>query len=145
MSEFTEIFRKVSELNRGAAEILSFPAVVWCEPNFELEHSEEVFLLAELQTAIDILADVHQRLSCLSHPIVEVSQLCRNESGQYETNRGHCFQAGSPIEILMPDRTPPCWLRTRLERDGGDYRLAGCRLPLQGLTVRVRENDVTTS
>lgn len=144
MSDFTEVFSRVSEIKKRAERILSLSAKMESRPNLELDHDNEVFLLAELETAIDTLVDVQKQMSYLSRPIQEISRLWKNGSGQYETTRGYCFRAGSPIEALVPGRMAhsPCWVRTRLEYDGRDYYLEGYpHIPLKELTVRVREGD----
>ena len=144
MSDFTEVFSRVSELKKRAERILSLSTKMESRPNLELDHDNEVFLLAELETAIGTLVDVQKQMSYLSRPIQEISRLWRNGSGQYETTRGYCFRAGSSIEALVPGRMAhsPCWVRTRLEYNGRNYYLAGYEnIPLKELTVRVREGD----
>ena len=70
-----------------------------------------------------------------------MSRLHRNESRRYETDGGHYYTCGSPIEALVEDgyRDVPYWVRTTLEHNGKDYFLVGYgSVEMDGLTVRVR-------
>lgn len=112
------------------------------ELEINYEDAEQLFLLDELRTITDKLADVEDRMSYLSRPIAETSRLHRNEGGRYETAHGHYYTCGSRIEALVSDdyHEAPYWVRTSVEHDGKDYYLVGHRgVPLNGLTVRVRK------
>ena len=102
---------------------------------------EQLFLLEELQAIMRSLGEVSGRLTYLALPVREVSRLHRNESGRYETESGHYYTSGSPIEALVEDgyRDVPYWVWTTLEHNGEDYFLVGYgSVELDGLTVRVR-------
>lgn len=104
--------------------------------------AEQLFLLDELRSIMDKLADVGDKLSYLSWPVVETGRLRKNEVGKYETAHGHYYSCGSRIEALVSDdyHESPYWARTRVEHDGTDYYLVGHRdVSLNGLTVRVRK------
>ncbi len=105
------------------------------------QDGEQLFLLEELQAVMRNLDEVRGRLVYLARPIREVSRLHRNESGRYETEGGHCYRCGSPIEALVQDgyRDVPYWVWTRLEHNGQGYYLVGySNVEMDGLTVRVR-------
>ena len=100
-----------------------------------------LFLLEELQAIMRNLDEVRGRLIYLSLPVREVSRLHKNESGRYETDGGHYYTCGSPIEALVEDgyREVPYWVWTRLEHNEKDYYLVGYgNVDMGGLTVRVR-------
>lgn len=112
------------------------------ELKIDYADAEQLFLRDELRTIIDKLADVEDKLSYLSWPIVETSRLWKNEIGKYETAHGHYYSCGSRIEALISDdyHESPYWTRTSVEHDGTDYYLVGHRdVSLNGLTVRVRK------
>lgn len=103
--------------------------------------SEQLFLLGELQAIMQKLDEVRGKLIYLSLPIIEVSRLHRNESGRYETDGGHYYTCGSPIEALVDDgcRDVPYWVWSRLESNDKGYYLVGYgNVDMDGLTVRVR-------
>ncbi|WP_300659078.1 DUF5348 domain-containing protein [uncultured Acetatifactor sp.] len=102
---------------------------------------EQLFLLEELQAIMRNLDEVRGRLTYLALPIREVSRLHKNESGRYETDGGHYYTCGSPIEALVEDgyHEVPYWVWTRLEHNEKGYYLVGCgSVEMDGLTVRVR-------
>lgn len=113
-----------------------------CELKIDYEDADQLFLLNELLAIMEKLADVEDKLSYLSWPIVETSRLWKNEVGKYETAHGHYYSCGSRIEALVSDdyHESPYWTRTSVEHDGTDYYLVGHRdVSLNGLTVRVRK------
>lgn len=113
-----------------------------CELKIDYEDADQLFLLNELLAIMEKLADVEDKLSYLSWPIVETSRLWKNEVGKYETAHGHYYSCGSRIEALVSDdyHESPYWTRTSVEHDGTDYYLVGHRgISLNGLTVRVRK------
>lgn len=102
---------------------------------------EQLFLLEEMQAMMKNLDDVRKRLEYLSCPVRKVSRLHRNGSGRYETDRGHYYTSGSPIEALVQDgyRDVPYWVWTYVEHNCRDYYLVGYGdLNIGDLTVRVR-------
>ena len=107
----------------------------------DLSDPEQVLLRDELRLAMEKLADVDDVISYFNSPVVEVSNLHRNELGKYETVGGHYYCCGSRIEALVTDEyhDGPYWTLTRVEYDGFDYYLVGnMRVSMNGLTVRVR-------
>lgn len=104
-------------------------------------NAEEALLNDELCKVMDNLSDVQNRLSYLSLPVKETSELHMNESGRYETAHGQSYACGSGIEALISDESNNAsrWVRTRVEHDGEGYYLVGYRdEAMRGLTVRVR-------
>ena len=109
--------------------------------DIDYRDGQQLFLLEELQAIMRNLDEVRGRLIYLSLPVREVSRLHKNESGRYETDGGHYYTCGSPIEALVEDgyREVPYWVWTRLEHNEKDYYLVGYgNVDMGGLTVRVR-------
>ena len=109
--------------------------------DIDYKDSEQLFLLDELQAIMQCLDEVKGRLDYLALPIREVSRLHKNESGRYETESGHYYTCGSPIEALVQDgyREVPRWVWTRIEHNAKGYYLVGCgNVDMDNLTVRVR-------
>ena len=103
--------------------------------------SEQLFMLEELQSIMESLNEVRGRIAYLALPVKEVSRLHKSCSGRYETDSGHYYTCGSPIEALVQDehREVPYWVRTRLERNDKGYYLVGYgNVDMDGLTVRIR-------
>lgn len=109
--------------------------------DIDYRDSEQLFLLDELQAIMKCLGEVKGRLAYLSLPVLEVSRLHRNRSGRHETDGGHYYTCGSPIEALVQDgyREVPYWMWTRLESNAEGYYLVGYgNVDMDKLTVRVR-------
>lgn len=112
--------------------------------SFDIEHpdAQQLFLKGELQTIMDRLADAQERILYLASPVQEISSLHRNTSGRYETEQGHYFCCGRPVEALVTDGDTgaACWVRTSVEHNGKDYFLVGYDgVEMDGLTVRIRK------
>ena len=146
MADINSVLSKAVELNWNIRSLLrlsthkEYDDLSGLEINYE--DGEQLFLLNELRTVMDKLADVENIIDRLSRPIEETSRLFKNESGRYETRAGHYYTSGSGIEALVSDdyHEVPYWTRTRVEHDGKDYYLVGHRdVSLVGLTVRVRK------
>lgn len=109
----------------------------------DYEDSEQLFLLDELRGVMEKLADVYYIIRCVSQPVLETGHLHKNASGRYETESGHYYCCGSPIEALIQDDRyeTAYWVRTSVEHDGQDYYLVGHRqVTMDGLMVRIRKN-----
>ncbi len=107
----------------------------------DYKDGEQLFLLGELQSIMESLNEVRGRLAYLALPVREESRLHWKCSGRYETDSGHYYTCGSPIEALVQDgyRDVPYWVCTRLESNDKGYYLVGYgNVDLDGLTVRVR-------
>ncbi len=105
------------------------------------EDSEQLFQLRELQAIMRKLADIGGSIEYLFRPVQESSILCKDENGEYRTEKGYCYRSGSLIEVLLQGEPGevPCWVQTKVEHDGEDYYLAGYEdIPMEGLRVRVR-------
>lgn len=109
--------------------------------DIDYKDSEQLFLLGELQSIMRCLDEVKGMLEYLILPVKEVSRLHQNKSGRYETESGHYYTCGSPIEALVQDgyREVPYWVRTSVEGNGRGYFLVGYdSVDMDGLTVRIR-------
>ena len=87
------------------------------------------------------LDEMQSRMEYHTKSVKEVSRLHMKSQGRYETDGGHYYTCGSPIEALVEDgyRDVPYWVRTTLEHNGKDYFLVGYgSVEMDGLTVRVR-------
>lgn len=145
MKDLKQVLAETKELYSRIDSILKLSIYDDCDDLGGLEinyrDGEQLFLLEELQANMRSLGEVRGRLTYLALPIREVSRLHRNESGRYETESGHYYTSGSPIEALVDDgyRDVPYWVWTTLEHNGKDYFLMGYgSVELDGLTVRVR-------
>lgn len=147
MADINSIMLQVSELQPRISRLLhnstynQFDDLSGLEINYE--DSEQLLLLDELQWIMERLADVDDSIRYMSQPVVETGRLHKNASGRYETERGHYYCCGSPIEALVQDERyeVPYWAKTSIEHDGRDYYLVGHRhVSLDGLMVRIRKN-----
>lgn len=112
--------------------------------SFDIDHldAQQLFLKEELQIIMDRLAEAQERILYLASPVKEISSLYKNGSGRYETEQGHYYCSGSPIEALVTDSDTGVsrWVRTSVEHNGEDYFLVGNNdVQMDGLTVRVRK------
>lgn len=146
MENINMVFAKAVELSWQIDSLLRLSTYNKCEDLSELDinykDAEQLFLLDELRVVMNKLADVQDKFSYLKCPIKETSRLHKNKSGKYETRLGHYYSCGYGIEALVSDdyHEVPYWSHTRVEHADGDYYLVGHRdVPLDGLTVRVRE------
>lgn len=146
MANINEVMAKAAELNWQIDSLLRLSTYNKCDDlsglNMNYEDAEQLFLLDELRVVMDKLADAQDKISYLKRPVKETSILHRNENGKFETKGGHYYSCGYSMEALVSDdyREVPYWTRTRVEHTDGDYYLVGHRgVPLDGLTVRVRE------
>lgn len=111
---------------------------------FDIDHrdAQKLFLKEQMQVIMGRLADAQERILYLARPIQEISRLHKNTSGRYETEQGHYFCSGSPVEALVTDCEMGVarWVRTSVEHNGKDYFLVGYDdVGLDGLTVRIRK------
>lgn len=140
-----EIQRQINEVKKRTARIQDYATKMDAMAAHSIDPYQAEFLSVHLEFALEKLLTVQTMASFMSRPVIESSRLWRNGSGQYETTKGYCFRAGSPIEVLVPSKFHLgtfYWERTYLRYDGKDYYLEGYDdLPLAGLEVRVREGD----
>lgn len=146
MADLNAVLTKAIEMNWNIRNLLrlstykEYDDLSGLDVNYE--DCEQLFILDELRTVMDKLADVENIIDRFSRPIAETSRLFKNESGRYETRAGHCYTSSSGIEALISDdyHEVPYWTRTSVEHNGRDYYLVGHRdISLDGLTVRVRK------
>lgn len=147
MADINSIMRQVSELQPGISRLLRNSTYNQYDDlsglEIDYEDSEQLLLLDELRGIMEKLADVDYIIRYLSQPVMETGRLRKNASGRYETERGHYYCCGSPVEALVQDDRyeAPYWVKTSIEHDGRDYYLVGHRhVSLDGLMVRIRRN-----
>lgn len=147
MADINSIMLQASELQQRISRLLrsstydQYDDLSGLEINYE--DGEQLFRLDELRGIMEKLADVDYAVRYMNQPVLEVGRLWKNASGRYETESGHYFCCGSPIEALVSDSRydVPYWVRSSIEHDGNDYYLVGHRhVSLDGLTVRIRRS-----
>lgn len=105
--------------------------------------------LEEYRNILCQLEKVQSNLAYYEKPIREVSRIYRNETGRYETDKGHYYTAGSGIEFLRVEEAynydtdewenVEIWTTSWIESQDGQYYIVGYpNVELSGLTVRVR-------
>lgn len=114
-----------------------------------IKTADERQMFEEYRGILQKLDDVAASLEYFQKPIREVSRIYCNESGRYETDRGHYYTSGSSIEFLRQEEvynydtdeweTADIWTCSRVEHNQHDYYIVGYPgVELSGLTVRVR-------
>lgn len=146
MADINSIMTQASELRVGISRLLRSSTYQQCEDlsglSINTQDSEQLFLWDQLRYIMDKLADAEDAIRYLELPVDEISHLHKNSSGQYETAEGSVYRCGSPIEALVSNdrHDAPYWTRTRVEHDGEDYYLVGCRdMSMNGLVIRTRK------
>ena len=105
--------------------------------------------MEEYRNILSKLDDIQRELAYLERPIREVSRIYINESGRYETGKGHYYTCGSGIEFLRVEEiynydtgtweNAEIWTISRVESRDGQYYIVGYPdIKMSGLTVRVR-------
>lgn len=105
--------------------------------------------LEEYRNILYKLDEVQSDLAYFEKPIREVSRIYTNESGRYETDKGHYYTSGSGIEFLRTEEVynyntdewenAEVWTCSRVESKDGQYYIVGYSdIDMHGLTVRVR-------
>lgn len=148
MKTLKDIFKKLKDLDYDISKILKDSTYEQYDDFSELEidykDSEQLFMLDELRIIMNRMEEVHNRVRYLSAPVEEVGTLRLNRNKRYETEKGHEYTCGSPIEVLINDkeqRNVPFWARTSIEASNGYYLVGYKHIPMDGLKVRVRRED----
>lgn len=105
--------------------------------------------LEEYRNILYKLDEVQSDLAYFEKPIREVSRIYTNESGRYETDKGHYYTSGSGIEFMRTEEVynydteewenAEVWTCSRVESRNGEYYIVGYSdIDMHGLTVRVR-------
>lgn len=105
--------------------------------------------LEEYRNILYKLDEVQSDLAYFEKPIREVSRIYTNESGRYETDKGHYYTSGSGIEFLRTEEVynydteewenAEIWTCSRVESKDGQYYIVGYPdVEMSGLKVRVR-------
>lgn len=116
---------------------------------YDTEDPESLFLKDELEDALEMLDKVNSGIKALNQPIAVQGQLHKGNNGRYsvegrELSSGYGLEVLAPTEVVATEsgdwKTGYKWVATRMEHNGEDYYLVGfADLPLEGLTVRIRE------
>lgn len=115
----------------------------------QIRNADERQKLEEYRNILYKLEEVQSTLSYYDKPVKEVSRIYTNESGRYETDRGHYYTSSSSIEFLRVEETynydtdewedSGIWTTSRVEHNGQDYYIVGYSgVEMSGLKVRVR-------
>ncbi len=115
----------------------------------QIKSADDWQKLEEYRGILYKLDDIQASLAYYEKPVKEVSRIYRNETGRYETDRGHYYTSGNSIEFLRVEETynydtdkwedAPIWTTSRVEHNGQDYYIVGYpSVELSGLKVRVR-------
>ena len=115
---------------------------------YDPEDPESLFLKDELESAMEMLDDANSIIKALSQPIAVQGQLHKGANGRYSVE-GRELSSGHGLEILAPAEVATKsgewkegfkWISTSIEHNGKDYYAVDFKdLPLEGLTVRIRE------
>ena len=138
MAELSMALVQMKGLKSRIDDILN---VTTYDEHADREDSDQLFQLKELRAIMRKLADIGGSIEYLFRPVQESSILCKDENGEYRTEKGYYYRSGSLIEVLLQGEPGevPCWVQTKVEHDGEDYYLAGYDdIPMEGLRVRVR-------
>lgn len=115
----------------------------------EIRTADQRQQLEEYRSILFKLDEIEGTLSYYKKPVREVSKIYINESGRYETDKGHYYTSGSGIEFLRTEKVynedtdtwenAEIWTTSHVESQDGRYYIVGYSdLEMSGLTVRVR-------
>lgn len=114
----------------------------------KIKSSDDRQKLEEYRQILYKLNEVQNSLAYFERPVREISKIYLNESGRYETNKGHYYTSGSSIEFLRNEEVynyetntweeVEVWTTSCIESRDGQYYIVGYDVELPGLTVRVR-------
>lgn len=155
MADLKVLSEEMEKLQKQIAAILSISQYQECDDLSCLDDYRQIKTadqrqqLEEYRNILYKLEEVHRSLAYFKRPIREVSRIYRNETGRYETDRGHYYTSGSSIEFLRTEEVynydtdtwenAEIWTCSRIESQDGEYYIVGYSdLELSGLTVRVR-------
>lgn len=115
----------------------------------QIKTADERQQLEEYRNILYKLEEVQSILAYYKRPILEESQVHKNETGRFETEKGHYYTSGSGIEFLRTEEVyneetnaweeAEIWTTSRIESKDGEYYVVGYpKIKLPGLKVRVR-------
>lgn len=115
----------------------------------QIKSADERQQLEEYRSILYKLDEVQSDLAYFEKPIREVSRIYTNESGRYETDKGHYYTSGSGIEFLRTDEVynydtdtwenAEIWTCSMVKSKDGQYYIVGYPdVEMSGLKVRVR-------
>lgn len=133
----------ISESSFGAYEDLS-GIEDW---DASTDDPDKLQLLKESVSILNKLSDVYCTIEYLSLPIKDTGYLKQKSNGRYELN-GHEFTSGCGIEYYCTDdeqyydydddRCLPYWAASRIEHNGSNYYIVGCKKDITEVQVRYR-------
>ena len=157
MAKLAEISEEMQKLRKEAETLLTISGYRNCDDLSELDDWKQIRspddrqMLEEYRSILDKLLEAVDVLSYLESPITEVSLIYKNESGRYETEKGHYYTCGSCIEFLRTEdiynydtgeyEQGSVWTVSRVESENGEYYIVGYpEVELAGLLVRIRRS-----
>lgn len=145
MTDLEKILSSASSLSWKIGEILKESKFEEYDDlsglNINSNDEEQLLLQDELRSILDHLEKAKRGIDYLNRPITYTGYLNKNSRGRYESGDKE-YTSGSGIEVLIYDDfyEKTRWVKTRVEHNGEDYYLVGCRdISLQGLKVRIRK------
>ena len=148
MNDLQKILQKMNTISQEIEEVMTLSGFSYYDAlsglDIDYKDSEQLLLWDELKDILDKLEEAKCRIDYLNKPIKETGRLHRNETGEYITESGHCYTMGDKIEFLVSNDNldAPYWMITSVWHNGKDYCLDIVEeVPMEGLTVRVRESE----
>ncbi len=155
MADLKALSEEMRKLQEQIETVLSISGYKNCDDLSALENysqiksADERQQLEEYRNVLYKLDEVQSNLSYYDRPVKEVGRLHMNASGRYETDKGHCYTSGSPIEFMRVEEVynndadkwedAYIWTTSRVESQNGEYYIVGySSVELSGLKVRVR-------
>lgn len=155
MADLKELSIEMGNLKKQIGTVFSVSQYLECDDLSGLDDYQQIKTadqrqqLEEYRNILYKLDEVQRTLAYFERPIREVSRIYRNETGRYETDKGHYYTSGSGIEFLRTEEVynydtdtwenAEIWTCSSIESKDGDYYIVGYPdLELSGLKVRVR-------
>lgn len=155
MADLKALSGEMAKLKRQIETVLYISGYCDCDDLSGLDGYEKIKTaderqkLEEYRNILYKLDEVQGNLAYYDKPVKEVSRIYRNESGRYETDRGHYYTSGSGIEFLRTEEiynydtdkweNAEIWTCSRVESRNGEYYIVGYSdVELSDLKVRVR-------
>ena len=155
MADLKALSIEMGNLKKQIATVISISQYRECDDLSGLDDYQQIKTadqrqqLEEYRNILYKLDEVQNALAYFEKPIREVSRIYRNETGRYETDKGHYYTSGSGIEFLRTEEVynydtdtwenAEIWTCGSIESKDGEYYIVGYPdLELSGLTVRVR-------
>lgn len=111
------------------------------------EDPNKLQFMKEFIGVMQKLQDVSWTMDYLTKPVEATGRLTRKINGRYALN-GHEFTSGCSIEYYCTDdeqyydfdddRCKPYWAASRVEHNGSNYYIVGCKQDITEVQVRYR-------